>query len=91
MENGSGGSDPSSFFTYNDKIYFAANDGINGNEPWISDGTDVGSSLISDLAIDETSSEVNNYFVFNDELYFTVGGTSNPGLYNPLAYYYWQR
>ncbi|MBK8659316.1 MAG: hypothetical protein IPN22_10735 [Bacteroidetes bacterium] len=27
------------FFLFNNELYFSANDGINGNDLWVSDGT----------------------------------------------------
>jgi ELWxxDGT repeat protein len=64
----------------NGKLVFNADDGIHGNEPWKSDGTGIGTSLLLDI---NTTSDVNpvfcnsspNYFTpFNGNLFFYAGG-----------------
>ncbi len=55
-----------------DKFWFGVDDksGL-GNEPWISDGSEEGTHMFTDInAI--SNSEVNNFTVFNDLLYFTA-------------------
>jgi len=44
-------SNPSYFTKINDKIYFAADDQINGQELWISDGTEQGTFMLKDINI----------------------------------------
>ncbi len=44
-----GASLPYDMVTLNGKALFAANDGIHGNELWISDGTEAGTTLVLDL------------------------------------------
>jgi len=33
----------------NDRLFFYAHDGIHGNEPWVSDGTGVGTTMLADI------------------------------------------
>jgi len=36
-------------YVYNDRLYFTANDGQNGEEYWVSDGTEAGTILLKDI------------------------------------------
>src|SRR5262249_45341740 len=36
----------------NGRVVFAADDGVHGNEPWVTDGTAAGTKLLADLEID---------------------------------------
>jgi ELWxxDGT repeat protein len=47
--NQEGGSGIYPSFIHNGKLYFGANDGITGNEPYVSDGTPGGTQLLQDL------------------------------------------
>lgn len=54
---------------YNDKLYFEANDGINGAELWVTDGTSAGTEMFKDFNPNGDSSP--NYFIeYNDKIYF---------------------
>ena len=44
------GSEPDSFTTVGDEVFFVAHDGIVGNELWKTDGTDAGTVLVKDIA-----------------------------------------
>lgn len=79
--------DAISFGLYNNKIYFNANDGFNGNELWVSDGTSNGTTMVKDIQVGSSSGQTyrltaticNNRMYFsakNDELWET-DGTSN--------------
>ena len=68
---------------FNDKLYFTADDGENGNELWVSDGTAEGTQLLIDLNPGTSysnyykSSNASNFTEFNDKLYFTANDGEN--------------
>ena len=71
--DGSGyGSDPSNFIEFNDRIYFTADDRVNGNELWTSDGTAEGTQLVADINSSSEGSFASNLIELNDKLYFTA-------------------
>lgn len=90
--NASGNSNPGKaywffgmFTEYNNKLYFSANDGINGVELWVTDGTTAGTLMLKDI---NTSGDSNpgrianlthrntitfrNFTEFNGKLYFSA-------------------
>jgi ELWxxDGT repeat protein len=68
---------------FKDKLYFTANDGKNGNELFVSDGTGSGTQLLVDLRPGEDdygnkqSSYASNLTEFKDKLYFTANDDKN--------------
>lgn len=75
------GSDPDNFTKFNGKLYFAANDRINGDELWVTDGTTQGTNLVIDICPiiseyrDRTkpcSSSPRNLIAMGNKLYFTA-------------------
>ena len=76
------GSAPESLVKYRDKLYFAANDGENGRELWVSDGTSAGTQLLADinplrlrgLGYDSSVAE---FTEFKDQLYFVANDGEN--------------
>ena len=53
---GSGSSTPNALSALGDWLLFGANDGIAGFEPWVSDGTAIGTGQVQDLAAGELGS-----------------------------------
>lgn len=60
------------FILFANKIYFNANDGVNGDELWVSDGTSTNTLMLKDINTGSSSSSPKNFFVFNNYLYFTA-------------------
>jgi ELWxxDGT repeat protein len=70
------GSRPDDLTVINDKLFFTANDGVNGKELWVSDGTESGTQLVKNIQPNSDSgydgSNPDNLTVFNNKLYFTA-------------------
>ena len=67
------------FIEFNGKLYFTANDGENGQELWVSDGTTEGTTLVADIRTVISNygysfgSFPRNFTEFNGKLYFNAG------------------
>ena len=75
-------SSPYNLVEFNDKLYFAANNGEVDNELYISDGTAEGTQLLVDINPGENnyganSSSPGNFVEFNDKLYFSASNSEN--------------
>ncbi len=57
------------FKEYNGKVYFTANDGIYGNEVWVTDGTESGTIMLRNIDGGSFHSP-RNFAVVNNKLYF---------------------
>jgi ELWxxDGT repeat protein len=68
---------PSNFTELNNRLYFTADDGVNGRELWVTDGTTAGTQLVRDINPDSTygynSYPPDSLTAFNNKLYFTTG------------------
>ena len=69
---------PRNLIEFDDKLYFSANDGENGEELFVSDGTAQGTQLLADIRPDSSDDGSNNssypdeFIEFNDRLYFAA-------------------
>ena len=80
---------PQDFAEFDDRLYFTANDGENGEEVWVSDGTTEGTQMLIDIypgkdyygynfnSYGANSSSAGNFIEFNDKLYFTADDGEN--------------
>ncbi|MEM7591639.1 MAG: hypothetical protein AAF383_08990 [Cyanobacteria bacterium P01_A01_bin.83] len=77
------GSYPSNFIVFEDRLFFSANDGENGNELFVSDGTAEGTQLLVDIdpGISDygyaDSSFPSSFAVFEDRLFFGADDGEN--------------
>ncbi len=79
---GTNGSEPESLSRIGDEVYFSADNGIVGREPWISDGTEQGTRLLKDIAEEGGSvnfSRARNFTRFAGMVYFSANGNNNDG------------
>jgi ELWxxDGT repeat protein len=53
-----------------DVIFFEANDGVNGTELWISDGTSAGTVLVKDIRAGSLSSDIDDIVFWNGKAFF---------------------
>ncbi len=74
--NPTGWAYPDSFQVYNDKLYFAADDGVHGRELWVTDGTEQGTKIVKDIKV-KGSSFPQNLTVFKGKLFFRAIDDSN--------------
>ena len=65
-------STPRSFAVFDNKLFFMADDGVNGSELWTSDGTTDGTMLYSDINSGVGSSWSDYLTVCNNKLYFAA-------------------
>ena len=57
---------------FNDRIYFAGNDGNTGTELWVSDGTEAGTQLLKDLNEGPESGNCQRFVPAKDYLFFVA-------------------
>ncbi|MDT0557564.1 T9SS type A sorting domain-containing protein [Ichthyenterobacterium sp. W332] len=70
-------STPQNLVVFNNKLYFTANDGINGRELWATDGTSAGTYLVADLLSGSSGSIPRNLTVWGNRLYFSATSSTN--------------
>jgi ELWxxDGT repeat protein len=74
---------PFDFFSTNDKIYFKADNGIVGDEIWVSDGTAAGTKLLLETQAGLTTRGDNaRYFEYNGKVLFQSSLQEFPLKYN---------
>ena len=74
---GAGSSSPRLLSNFNNKLYFIANDGTNGQELWHSDGTASGTTIVKDIRAGGSSSSPSNLTVFDNKLFFSANDGTN--------------
>ena len=74
-------SDPRGLTLIGDKVYFWANDGINGKEPWVTDGTSANTNLIANINTSgnssPSSSSQSKFLRFGEAVYFSANDGIN--------------
>ena len=61
-------------FNDGNRLFFVADDGTNGRELWMTDGTSAGTRLVKDLNPGPTGSFADDFVAFNNSVYFTAAG-----------------
>jgi ELWxxDGT repeat protein/VCBS repeat-containing protein len=54
------------------KGFFAADDGIHGNELWVGDGTVAGSHMVTDAVIGASGINPSSFYAFGGKIYYTA-------------------
>src|SRR5215208_5196710 len=65
-------SDPTNLFAAGDTLYFAATDGVHGQELWKSDGTAAGTVMVKDLLPGAAASDPTGFALLNGAVYFVA-------------------
>ena len=65
------------FIGYNGLVYFSAEDGFNGFELWKTNGTEVGTVLVKDIASGSLSSSPGTFVVMNSILFFVATNSAS--------------
>lgn len=76
INSGTSSSNPGEITAINNLVYFRANDGTNGLEPWISDGTVAGTKMLKDINTGGSSTP-NGFTLYNGKVYFCASDGIN--------------
>ncbi len=72
IQKGAASSNPSGLTLINNKLYFAADDSVHGNELWVSSGTPGTTHLLVDVNPGTAASNPQNLIYFKGALFFTA-------------------
>jgi ELWxxDGT repeat protein len=82
---------PPTFTAIDGRLYFAGANSLNGIEPWKSDGTDSGTSMIANLTADSApSSAAGNFVAAEDWVYFEAWDGSGQITQEGLPWSLWR-
>lgn len=70
-------SSPSNLIVFNNKLFFTAENDLNGTELWKTDGTEMGTVIEKDINSGSASSSPGSLTIFNNELYFSANDGIN--------------
>lgn len=66
------GSTPDQFTVLSGQLFYSADDGTHGAEPWVSDGTAVGTHLFGDLELGPGGSDPRGLTTVEDHFFFSA-------------------
>jgi ELWxxDGT repeat protein len=69
------GSSPAGFTSFGGRVVFAATDNVNGREPWVTDGTPGGTSLLANINYTINSSNPSDFVAYAGSLFFVATST----------------
>lgn len=75
--NPTGASAPTELTVVGDLMYFAATNGTNGRELWVTDGTTQGTRMVKDIAPGSSGSSPDNLVAIGSTLYFVATDGTN--------------
>jgi ELWxxDGT repeat protein len=76
------GSSPKHLTAFHGKLLFVANDGVHGEEPWISDGSEQGTQLLLDIVPGSKRSDSAGFTPFGRQMLFAVPYGESRGLWS---------
>lgn len=65
------------YIAFNGLTFFAASDGVHGQELWVSDGTNAGTQMVKDIRTGQFDSYIRDFIVFNNKLFFIANDNVN--------------
>ncbi len=69
------GSAPSAFQAFGNRLFFVADDGVHGYEPWTSDGTEAGTVLLRDIYNLSDDADCQHFVTAGPIAFFTPGSS----------------
>jgi ELWxxDGT repeat protein len=72
IRSGSSSSNPTDLAAIGNRVFFTATDGGHGREPWVSDGTALGTHMIKNISPGSYSSNARDYTLVGSQVFFTA-------------------
>jgi len=60
-------------FTHKNRLFFFADDGEHGFEPWVSDGTEAGTFMLKDIIVSNKNSSGSRFIATEEHVFFNAG------------------
>ncbi len=73
------GSLPDHLVTVGNQVFFTADDGVNGRELWVTDGTEAGTRMVKDIGPGSSGSWIEKLVPFGDKVLFYQGTSHYQG------------
>ena len=69
--------EPEKFFAFNNELFFSAYQQGNGREPWKTDGTNVGTTMLYNCYPASPSGDPSGFIEYNNEMFFSARDATN--------------